>query len=286
MDSYGLLRRFIRGFIVFGMVTATHMAGGFGCSATDEPPTWEEALRQDRAQNIKAYGENILTISPGAERLSFGRPTSAALTIQDVQALAKRCPSVVAVAPIVWVRGEVVAFQSRNWTPIYLFGTTKSYLTVRDWTKLKEGQPFSDEDVRDSKAVCLLGQSVANSLFKGASPLGQQIKFKGNSFRVLGVLSAKGRNSLNLDQDDVVLIPWTTAGRLFNAAPQGKLLSIWAKAASSEKMPAAIREMAAVLRAEHHIPQGGQNDFTILDLIKSKEEVKVQAHEAEHGRNK
>src|SRR5579871_2436752 len=174
MDSYGLPRRFTRGLLVFGMVTATHMAGGLRSSATGEPPTWEEALRQDRTQNIKAYGENILTISPGAERLSFGRPSSAALTIQDVQALAKRCPSVVAVAPIVRVRGAV-AFRGRNWTPMYLFGTTKSYLTVRDWTKLKEGQPFSDEDVRDAKAVCLLGQSVANSLFQGASPLDQQI---------------------------------------------------------------------------------------------------------------
>jgi putative ABC transport system permease protein len=285
MSLYPLPRPYSRSLLASALLMAFSVTAGLRLSAEDDTATWDEAFKKHHARNVAAYGENIVLILPGTERLNLGQPSAATLTIQDVHAIAQRCPAVIAVAPLVKGRGQV-AFNGRNWTPAFSFGTTPPYLVVRDWVKLKEGQIFTEEDIRDAKAVCLLGQTVAKYLFEGASPLGHQIRINGNSFLVIGVLSEKGRNALNLDQDDVILMPWTTTGRLFDATTQGRLASIWAKAASSDKMPTAMREISEVLREQHHITQTRRDDFSILDLIKSREEVALRVHEFEQGRKK
>jgi putative ABC transport system permease protein len=279
MCLYGLPRLFIRGLVVFAMLTTLGVAGGLGCSAENKAPTRDEEYRDFHARNVAVYGENSIIIYPGT---GWGQVDSAKLTIQDVQAITKRCPAVIAVAPIMRVFGEVSS-NSKSWVPAYIYGTAEQYLVVRDWTKLKVVKLFSEEDINDAKAVCLLGQTVTESLFGGASPLGQEIKIKGNSFRVVGVLAEKGCNSMNLDQDDVILMPWTTTSKLFDATNQGKLGLIYAKAASSEKMPAAMQEIKEVLREEHHIKKSGPDDFKVVDLIKSQEELIIKVHEAEQG---
>jgi len=114
-----------------------------------------------------------------------------------------------AVAPVVRARTQVV-FGNRNWVPLYIYGTTPEFLDVRDWTDLSEGEPFSDRDVRNGSKVCLVGQTLVRELFQGRSPVGQEVRVQNVAFRVVGVLAGKGANMMGLDQDDILLAPWTT----------------------------------------------------------------------------
>jgi ABC-type antimicrobial peptide transport system permease subunit len=161
---------------------------------------------------IASTGANMLSVqpataSPGGVRQGAGSVVT--LTEADADAIAEECPAVEGVAPYVWARTQIV-HGDRNWVPIYLYGTTPSYLEVRNWQDLDEGEAFTDDDVRHASRVCLLGQTLVRELFDGESPLGQEVRLNNVSFRVIGVLSRKGANMFGIDQDDILLAPWTT----------------------------------------------------------------------------
>src|SRR5262249_39543168 len=121
------------------------------------------------------------------------------LTAQDAEAIQKECKSVLAAAPVVRAR-EVVSHGERKWIPVFIYGTTPEFLTVRDWSKLAAGQPFSARDVTDRAAVCLLGQTVARELFDNESPVGKEVRIKNVALKVVGVLERKGPNALGIDR--------------------------------------------------------------------------------------
>jgi macrolide transport system ATP-binding/permease protein len=163
-------------------------------------------------QNIASMGANTLLILPGAASsggVTMGSGSVQTLTPDDADEIAKRCPGVVGVAPLVRARTQVV-FQNRNWVPVSILGTTPAFLTIRDWDSLTEGVSFTDADVRNGSQVCLVGQTIVRELFQGRSPLGAELRIQNVSFKVVGVLSRKGANMVGMDQDDVVLAPWTT----------------------------------------------------------------------------
>jgi len=97
-----------------------------------------------------------------------------------------------------------------NWVPMSIYGTTAAFLEVRDWTDMAEGEPFTERDVRNSSKVCLVGQTLVRELFSGQSPIGKEIRIQNVAFKVIGVMGAKGANMMGMDQDDIVLAPWTT----------------------------------------------------------------------------
>src|SRR5205807_6175171 len=101
-------------------------------------------------------------------------------------------------------------YSSRNWVPTYIYGTTPSFLEVRDWEDMDEGETFTDRDVLGGTKVCLLGQTLVRELFQGESPIGKEVRVQNVSFRVVGVLSRKGANMMGMEQDDILLAPWTT----------------------------------------------------------------------------
>jgi len=131
------------------------------------------------------------------------------LTPQDADAIVKECPAVWSLAPIVRARPQVV-YRNRNWVPTYIYGTTPSFLQVRDWTDMEEGEAFTEHDVRNSSKVCIIGQTIVSELFGGQSPLGKEVRIRNVVFKVIGVLRKKGANMMGMDQDDILLAPWTT----------------------------------------------------------------------------
>lgn len=163
-------------------------------------------------KSIASMGANVLVVRPGTASsggVTFGAGSATTLTPEDCQAILRECPAVRSAAPMVRARTQVV-YGSRNWVPTYIYGTTPAYLDVRDWSTLAEGEPFSNRDVLNGNKVCLLGQTVVRELFEGEPPVGREIRIKNVAFRVVGVLSSKGANMMGIDQDDIILAPWTT----------------------------------------------------------------------------
>jgi macrolide transport system ATP-binding/permease protein len=162
-------------------------------------------------QTIASMGANNLLILPGTASsggVSFGMGSIMTLTPQDSEAILAEVPAVKSAAPIVRARTQVI-YGNRNWVPVIIYGTTPAFLDVREWT-LDEGEPFGERDVRNASKVCLLGQRLVRELFQGESPLGKEVRVQNVSFRVIGVLTAKGANMMGVDQDDILLAPWTT----------------------------------------------------------------------------
>lgn len=161
-------------------------------------------------KTISSMGANTIMILPGTASsggVSFGSGSVLTLTPQDADAILKE-PAVQAAAPVVRARTQVV-YRDRNWVPMYIYGTTPAFLEVRDWTNISEGVPFSEEDVRSGNTVCVVGQTIVRELFQGESPVGEALRINNVSFKVVGVLPQKGGNMMGMDQDDILIAPWT-----------------------------------------------------------------------------
>jgi len=162
---------------------------------------------------ISRMGANNLMIQAGAATsggVSFGGGSQQTLTVKDVGALMDEVGEyLVSVAPVVYARTQVV-FGGKNWVPFYLYGTTPEFLDVREWQNLDEGEMFTEQDVRGASQVCVLGKTLKTQLFGEQSPIGCEVRLNNQPFKVVGVLSPKGANMIGMDQDDILLAPWTS----------------------------------------------------------------------------
>ena len=160
---------------------------------------------------VSNMGANTLLVTPGAPRAGTSGVVESVATLSpdDVDAIVRDCPHILCAAPIVRARASVVQ-GNRDWRPNYMMGTTPAFLTARNWTDLELGRAFTDREVAVGAKVCLIGQTVVRELFGDQYPIGREIRVQNEPFTVVGVLSPKGANLMGVDQDDILLAPWTT----------------------------------------------------------------------------
>src|SRR3974377_715808 len=136
-------------------------------------------------KTIANMGADILLVQPGTASsggVTFGSGSVMTLTPDDADAILRECPSIVNVAPVVRARTQVV-YGNRNWVPTFIYGTTPSFLEVRDWHEVSAGGRLTDRDVRNGSKDCLLGQTLVRQLFQGESPLGKEVRVQNVSFK-------------------------------------------------------------------------------------------------------
>ena len=220
-------------------------------------------------QQIEAIGSNLILVTPGSitsNGVRLGSGATVTLSEDDARAIASECPAVAAVAPTVR-GGAQVTYGNNNWATS-IVGTTPDYLTIRDQTVVR-GNPFSADDGSSGTKVALLGGTVSQNLFGSADPTGQTIRIKNVPFTVDGVLSAKGQSPTGQDQDDVILIPISTAKRQVVGASQanaGSIGAIMVQAVDAHSMDEAQSEIEALVRQHHRIQPGQDDDFTVRNL--------------------
>src|SRR5262249_5406562 len=222
---------------------------------------------QDQVERaIASMGRNLFVVlagSPSADGVRLGTANVPTLTGADAEAV-EQLSTVDAVAPILPGNAQV-AYAGSNWGTTVL-GTTPRFLDVRSWT-LSAGDPFDDSDVRGATRVALLGQTVGKSLCGHEDPVGKTVRIGRNPYVVRGVLSVKGQTVDGHEQDDAVLIPITTAQRkLFGSPFRGSVRFLVVRAASTETMPAAARDITRLLRQRHRLADGVDDDFTVRNL--------------------
>lgn len=163
--------------------------------------------------SISSMGSNILNIRPASittAGISSGSGSQITLTSEDCEAILAECPSVRAATPQLSRRGIQAVAGNKNWQPFSVYAGNVDYFDVRDWTIPVQGSLFTERDVQVSATVCVIGKTIQTELFGDQDPIGSEIRLNNVLFRVVGVLSPKGANLMGMDQDDVIVIPWTT----------------------------------------------------------------------------
>jgi len=213
------------------------------------------------ANQINTLGTNLIMVTPGSTNqggVSQGAGTFNRLTVQDAEKLKREGTTLAGVSPVIMTRVQVIG-GAGNWRTM-INGVSMDYLTIRDWS-VSSGQFFGDNDVRAMKKVAVLGATVARNLFPGQDPVGQQVQIGHVPFSVVGVLAAKGQNASGSDQDDVILMPYTTAQTRLSG--NLRLSQILASTGSPSEIPAAQEEIRGIMRESHRLGDATGDDFTV-----------------------
>ncbi len=215
-------------------------------------------------QQIASMGTNMLIVSAGSQNsggLRGGAGTSTTLTPDDVQAILRDDSAVRAASPSVGA-GVTLVFGDQNWTT-RAEGVSTQYPQIRN-RGVASGEFFTEADVTTAARVAVIGQTVADQLFPGADPVGQILRVRNLPFRVIGVLERKGQTQWGQDQDDTLVMPYTTAMKKLLATVY--VPTVYVSAVSSELTNVAEEQVRATLRSRHNIRAGEPEDFTVRNL--------------------
>lgn len=230
------------------------------------------AIGQGSKKSIQAQisemGSNMIMIHPGADTRGGVRQDASAmetLKLADYEAIASETRYISACSPSVSSSGQVI-FGSNNY-PSSVYGVNEDYMDIRKYS-VARGDMFTEQDILSSAKVCLIGKTIVDNLFtNGEDPIGKIIRFNKIPFKVIGVLTSKGYNSMGMDQDDLLIAPYTTIQKRVLAITY--LQSIFASALKEEYTEAAIDEISEILRRNHKLQLTDDDDFT----IRSQEEL-------------
>lgn len=220
----------------------------------------KESIRKE----ISSMGTNLINIRPGADMRGGVRLDPSAmqtLKLADYESIVEKKKFVTYVSPEVTSSGQVI-FGANN-TTTSLYGESLDYLDIKQW-EVEEGTTFTEEEVKKGAKVCIVGKTIVDELFpNGGDPVGKTIRFKSIPFRICGVLKSKGYNNWGMDQDNLMIAPYTTVMK--RIAAQTYLSSISCSAVTEEMTDQAIEELTQILRENHKIKDesGNSDDFTI-----------------------
>jgi putative ABC transport system permease protein len=238
--------------VVIGIAAVTAMVS-IGTSASE--------LVQGEFKNL---GTNVIVISPGSRQARGARTgQTPSLTVSDVTAISRECPSVLAASPLVGAVGQVIS-GNNNWRPRDLVGVGSDYLLVRNW-QIDSGSFFTESDINNANKVCVIGATVVKKLFQTANPIGQNVRIKNIPFEIVGVLASKGANIVGDDQDDVVLMPFTTVRKRLQGSNFNNVDVALASARSTELMTVAQQEIESLMMDRHRISMGQPPDFQVAN---------------------
>jgi putative ABC transport system permease protein len=211
--------------------------------------------------NIASLGQNTIGIWSGNFRrggVSMGFGSAGTLTKEDMQAIEREVPGVLAISPEVRAGAQVTAGNQNISTSI--MGVSASYPEFRNWT-FSNGGPFSEQDVNAQAKVALLGKTTATTLFGETDPVGQTIRIRNVPFTVVGLLNPKGAGFGGQDQDDVIMIPWTSAMTRLTGGTTFRNLSM--QGASADQLDEISEAITSLLRQRHRLQDGVDDDFSI-----------------------
>jgi len=212
-------------------------------------------------QQIASLGENVILIFSGSVTSSgirTGWGNAGTLKIEDAEAIRREVPGVIAVSEEVISTSQVSAGNQNWFTRIY--GESPEYFDIRKWP-LSDGANFTSQDVRSANKVCVIGRTTASQVFGSESPIGQILRIKGVPFLVTGVLTAKGLSPQGTDQDDIVIMPYTSAMK--RVIGGSTLRGINVQVATPNDLAAAQQQITELLRQRHNIRSGRDDDFTV-----------------------
>jgi putative ABC transport system permease protein len=216
---------------------------------------------------IAALGQNVIMIFSGSINrggVFTGFGGAGTLTVEDAQAIEKEVPGVSAVSPEVRTGGQLMA-GNNNWNT-QVQGESIDYLTIRQWD-LAEGSMFTEADVRSAAKVCILGKTTADKLFPDEDPIDKTLRIKNVPVKVLGVLKAKGVSMMGSDQDDLVVVPYTTGMKRFAGVTMLRAINV--QAANADEINDVQNSIAELLRQRHRIQAGRDDDF----IMRNQQEI-------------
>jgi putative ABC transport system permease protein len=214
---------------------------------------------------FKNLGSNVLIVTP-AQGQSGGVRSGVVMTLtkEDTEAIANECPSVLAVTPLVGCSGQVIR-ENINWSPKEMFGVGPDYVIVRNWP-MEDGKFFADRDIASMNKVCVIGKTIADQLFAGENPIGKWVRVKNIPLEVIGVLQKKGPNLFGQDQDDIILMPYTTVRKRIEGSQFANVGFAMVSARSDRLTDQAVQEINVLLMERHRIPQGVKPDFEVRNM--------------------
>ena len=221
-----------------------------------------EGLKQSTANQLSDMGTNLIMVMRANQRrggVSMGSSNVQSLKVRDAELIAKNAKNITMVSPVVNSGGQVVN-GSKNWSGT-VYGGSTDYLQIRKY-EIATGVNFTEEDVKKYAKVGLIGQTIVENLFNtGEDPIGKTIRVGNMPFKIIGTLKAKGENAMGMDQDDIIIMPFSTVQKRMLGIDF--IHQIVCSAVSEDQAEAAVEEIENILRVSHKIPTGGTDDFDV-----------------------